>query len=220
MTNAINRFNNEIDEAISIGTYYDHFTQNLHLDSEIHGLSNLLRHQIVVGVSALDLYLHTVIKLGVIEIFRGIRIPTQKFFNHSLRTEILMKLISLYKTPTVPTSPEQIPDGIIAAEFQRQMKTQAFQDPEKIKDGLSYIWIEPHKFQVIANRLGIPEKDLTTRMKLISERRNQIVHENDRNLSTYTTNPINKTDVEESLHLIKNFGNIVSVCITDTTCYI
>lgn len=220
MINAINRFNHEIEEALSIGSYYDHFTQTLHLDSDIHGLSNLLRHQIVVGVSALDLYLHTVIRLGVIEIYNGIRIPTNKFFNHSLRTEILMRLVSLYKNPVAPTRPEDIPEVILESEFQRQMKTQAFQDPEKIKDGLSYIWSEPHKFQVLAGHIGVAEDALKTRLKLISERRNQIVHENDRNLSTYTINPINKPDVETSLDLIKGFGNAVHACVTDTSCYI
>ena len=100
------------------------------------------------------------------------------------------------------------------------MKILAFQDPEKIKDGLSYIWNEAHKFQVIANLMGLSEDNLKTRLKLISERRNQIVHENDRNLSTYTINPINKPDVENSLDLIKRFGNAVHGCITDASCYI
>ena len=220
MISAIRRFNQEIDEAVAIGVYYDHFTQTLHLDSDIHGLSNLLRHQIVVGVSALDLYLHTVIRLGVIEIYNGIRVPTNKFFNHSLRTEILMRLVTLYKNPVPPTRPEDIPEVILESEFQRQMKILAFQDPEKIKDGLSYIWNEAHKFQVIANLMGLSEDNLKTRLKLISERRNQIVHENDRNLSNYTINPINKPDVENSLDLIKRFGNAVHGCITDASCYI
>lgn len=228
MNAALNRFITEIDEAKALTGVYDHLVNTLGFTPGSDVASTILRHQLVIGISALDLYLHTIVRLGIIEIYNGTRVPTKKFKSHPMKAEILMKIVELEKNPIpMPTSPEELPHGIISAEFQAQMKTNAFQDPEKIKDALSYIWNEDHKFIVIARTAGFPgandnqkEKNMRQRMKLLCERRNQIVHENDKDLTTFTRRTIDRDEIADSLDFIKTVGVTIGTQVTRPECYV
>lgn len=225
MKNAIDRYNIEIDEVKKLSAIYDYLEQHVRLDPIEYGLYELIRHQLIAAVSAMDLYFHTVVRMGIIEIFNGKRISTEKFKNHPIRVEIMMKIVDHSNRKSIITDPEELPENIISKEFLAQKKTEAYQDPTKIKDALSYIWNEPHKFQKIALEMAkidkmIDEKSLTERLKLICTRRNQIVHENDKDLSTFVLRPISKKDVLESVEFLRKFVGAVHSLITASSCYI
>ena len=60
----------------------------------------------------------------------------------------------------------------------------------------AHAWEEPHKWQKVATGMGISQKDLTTRLKTIISRRNQIVHEADLDMTTGDRNTITKSDID------------------------
>jgi hypothetical protein len=68
---------------------------------------------------------------------------------------------------------------VLSARVYSVLRTMSFQSPEKIKDGLSYIWEEPRRWQLLSQECGLSEEYLTARVKSYVERRNQIVHEAD-----------------------------------------
>ena len=85
----------------------------------------------------------------------------------------------------------------------------SFQDPNKIADGLSLIWIEPHKWQVIANDMGVETSKARTTLKTISTRRNQIVHEADINMATGKKYSIEKDETVNVANFILSCGNSI-----------
>lgn len=82
----------------------------------------------------------------------------------------------------------------------------SYQDPDKIKEGLSYIWDETHKWQVLSHSMGMNEKDLKTQLKNIILRRNQIVHEMDVDLLNGNPQSISYADTLAIVDFIKSLG--------------
>lgn len=91
-------------------------------------------------------------------------------------------------------------------EVVQKHKLLAFQDPDKISDALSFVWSEPHKWQKIAQSLGMPESDVKTRLKTIVVRRNQIVHEADIDVFTNNRIVIVHSDIQPNIDFIENLG--------------
>jgi hypothetical protein len=87
------------------------------------------------------------------------------------KVRITMTTHTALVAATIP--PEEV---IFETEFAKKLRGLSFQDPEKIADGLSYIWDEKQKWEKIGKTLGLPPGDVRTRMTLISVRRNAIVH--------------------------------------------
>lgn len=88
-------------------------------------------------------------------------------------------------------------------------KTLAFQAPEKIADALSLIWDEPHKWQTIAAAIGINQSTLTTQLKTIINRRNQIVHEADLDLLSGVRNTLDKADIDDVINFIESLSEAI-----------
>ncbi|MFH6947410.1 HEPN domain-containing protein [Flavobacterium sp. FlaQc-51] len=170
-----------------LDTLFIHLKETLKLPND---LSDLLRAEWVYAVSALDKLIHELIRIGMLEAFQGTRPRTAKFlaFNVSLSTHTLI-------TSSTPISIPP-PEYFFEQEVMQKHKTLSFQDPDKIADGLSLIWGEQHKWQTIAISMGIDKSDLTTRLRNIISRRNQIVHEADLDLLTGLRNSISKVDID------------------------
>ena len=73
------------------------------------------------------------------------------------------------------------------------MKTFSYQEPNKVADGLSYIWEEKQKWKKISVQMNMDERIVKTTLKLIADRRNSIVHEADIDPSTNQKYSINNT---------------------------
>lgn len=166
MNNAMTVFNSLIDQcSTTIGLYEYLEAKSIPIDA-----SDLLRWQYVLAVSALDKYMHDIVRIGMIEEFQGIRTETAKYLDFKINLSVL-SLIKNSPTPEVDFSNEII----------RQHSFLVFQDPDKISDALSLIWDEPHKWKKISSNMTtiISENDLKTKLKNIVIRRNQIVHQCD-----------------------------------------
>ncbi|MEH1907146.1 HEPN domain-containing protein [Nostoc sp.] len=158
---------------------------------------DLLRFQIVYSVSAFDKLIHDVIRIGMIEIFTGRRQPTPKYLAESIS-------ISTYHELIPATFPPK--EYIFEQAIVKKLKIISYQEPEKVADGLSYIWNEKQKWQQIAIKMGIDDKVAKTTLKLIVDRRNSIVHEADIDLSIGKKYSINKIECQSITNFLFKCG--------------
>lgn len=158
MKHALEQFECIIKETRHISNVYDHFNIP-------NALDDLLRWQWTQTVSALDKYIHDVVKVGLINAFNHNISPTKSFSNLAIPISIIHDL------PNRSYSFEQY--------IVKRLSHQSFQTPDKISEALSLIWDEEHKWQKIASTLNENQTDVKNTIKLIAQRRNQIVHQSD-----------------------------------------
>jgi len=157
-------------------------------------LSDLLRVQIVMSVSALDYYVHEIARIGMLEIFDGSRPPTAAYgrFNISLDSALQGR------TDTSNTWLE--------TEIRLRHGFLSFQQPDKIADACRLI-SEVELWNTVAGHMGQDPKAVRGKLQLVVERRNKIVHEADADPSFPGARwPITVTDVEGTTNFIEEVG--------------
>jgi len=121
---------------------------------------------LVNGVSALDDYVHTVVRALMIQTADGARPRTDAFerFPVPLQSALQASYLpaAIWLDQTVMT----------------QHAHASFQQPDKIADAIRLVSSQ-ELWNQLPTVLGTPAKDLKTQLKLIIARRNQIVHEAD-----------------------------------------
>lgn len=198
MNNALNAFNTlmqQTDTAKGLYCYLE--DQKVPIDA-----SDLLRWQWVLAVSALDKYIHDIVRIGMIQIFKGTRNITGKYKTFCID----MLQLENIKNASFPEN-----------EFEKIIVLKhgflAFQNPKNITDALSYIWDESHKWEAISKKMKtqITSQDLITKLNNIVLRRNQIVHEGDSIpcVIPLTQQAINKSDVEEVISFISEVAEAI-----------
>lgn len=200
MFRAFNQFKQSIAQVKELDALYTHLKNGLHLPND---LSDLLRAQWVYCVSALDKLIHELVRIGMIQSFLGSRIKTNKFQNFSISIDNHSRIIASTSISIPP------PEYWFEQEIVKKHKILSFQEPEKIADGLSLIWNENHKWQKIANDVGIPESDLKIKLKTIISRRNQIVHEADIDIISGNRINIDKSDMDDVSSFIELLGEAI-----------
>jgi hypothetical protein len=203
MRSALNVFDALMKQTkVSDGLYQYFKTQAVPLD-----LSDLLRWQWVLAVSSLDKYVHDVVRIGMVEEFKGIRPPTPKFQDFK---------INMKKYDAINCSSS--PDVEFENEIMRQHSFLAFQLPDKISDALSFIWDEKNKWDIIVQNMTtiISPNDAKTKLKNIVTRRNQIVHEGDclTTIFPLEQQPVRFEDVQDVLNFVKEIAGAIYKCLT------
>jgi hypothetical protein len=182
---------------------YDYIYQELRAPMDY---SDLLRWQWVHAVAALDKFIHDIIRVGMLDIYTGHRNPTKKYLTFTVDLSTHFQII------------RDSDSALFIFEQQVLLKHsyQAFQDPDKISDALSYIWEEKNKWSVISDKIGIPESDVKTQLRNISIRRNQMVHEGDYSDSLLQRQALSKDDVIKVIDFIKKVGNSIYQSIQES----
>ena len=213
MNNAYAHILSSICDIQKLGCIYDQtLNQYPLLDNE---LKDILRAQIVYAVSAMDRYIHEIVKIGIINSYLGQKTPTEKWKSTCIplpkvqdivNIEKRTDLSSFQKTTLIAQLLNQIVEPIL--------KNMSFQHPDKIKDALSYIWEEPHKMQsvttvinynLVGNNSNEKTKYLEQKLQLIVTRRNKIVHEADWDITTGDRCAICKNEVDDIISFIEKF---------------
>jgi len=192
-------FDKGIIRIRNIDSIFIHLTQELKFNSS--DVSDILRSEIVYVVSSFDRFIHDIVKAGMIETYRGKRIPTTAYNNFPIS---LQQLNAISNASTIPT-----PEHILAQSITEKHKHLSFQDPNKISEALSLIWQENHKWQRIAMEFNRNQNDIKIELKNIIIRRNQIVHEGDFDLSTKELQPINHSDTIQIVDFIEQLGTTI-----------
>lgn len=170
--------------------------------------SDLLRWQHVLAISALDKYIHDIVRIGMVDEFLGKRPRTSKFNSFRITLSACFNI-----------NGSDYPELEIEKEIIMQHGFLAFQDPDRIADALAFIWNEPHKWKVISKNMNTPisEEDLKTKLRNIVLRRNQIVHQGD---CSFAPNPVQqdilREDVINVIEFVKELVNAIEKCVNDT----
>lgn len=130
-------------------------------------VSDVLRAELVLAVSAFGHYIHEIVRIGILETFQGLRTETPSFNKFSVSMNCLREALSN------PSTLSWLDDEIIG-----RNSWKSFQQAEKVSDAIRSIsdlkiWIE------ICRKLGKTPEDLKSQLNLIVDRRNKIAHEVD-----------------------------------------
>lgn len=194
MLNARSLFNENIASAKQVGSIFDYLARTV---TSLLSFDDLLRFQIVYSVSAFDKLMHDLVRIGMVEIFTGTRPATPKYGAESISLEIHTNLVAASFPPK---------QYIFEQALFQKFKHVSYQDPEKVADGLSYIWAEPHKWMRISEKMELLNTEARTKLKLIVDRRNAIVHEADINPVTNSKLIITKIECEETTDFLLKCG--------------
>jgi hypothetical protein len=194
MYSSLAAYRNNIASVRELATLHDYLCTNLKSPMTF---DDLLRFQIVYSVSALDKLIHDIIRIGMVQIFIGTRPATSKYLAERIPMSAYVNLSSA----TIPPKEYYFEQEIIS-----KLGIVAYQSPDNIADGLSYIWDEKHKWQKIAAAMAIKEEQARTQLKLIVDRRNKIAHEADVDITSGGKFAISKSDCESTVLFIEKCG--------------
>ncbi|MGM4980957.1 HEPN domain-containing protein [Rhizobium sp. 11_C7_N12_5] len=196
MLNAVAVFDNSLQESRNQNVLFHHIkNQGIPFNAD-----DLLRGQIVTSMAAFDKLMHDLIRIGMVQIFSGARSVTPKY----LAEAIDMQTHVAIKIATLPP-----PEIVFEQAIVRKLARLSFQDPVKVSDGLSIIWDEKQKWEKIGAILGKSAKNAQTELKLITQRRNAIVHESDMDPVTHAKTPITTQDATSSTNFLEACGKAI-----------
>lgn len=196
MNQALIQFEKHLNQVKELHIRYVYFKTALPADD----LSDLLRSEIVYGISAFDKLIHDLVKIGMLETYAGLRIETVQYKAFKISVETLSKIQNPSGSP---------PEFWFENEIKNQHKLLSFQEPKKVNDALNLISDTQYKWQVIATTLGKTESDTKTYLSNLVNRRNAIVHEADEDPLTGDKISITELDVKNDIDFILNLGKAI-----------
>jgi len=162
--------------------------------SSVLDLSDMLRAALVLAVSALDYYIHEVVRIGMLEIHRGLRPEPPGFSRFQ---------ISLGSARAGINAGQNI-DSWLEDEIRQRHSYKSFQQPEAIADAIRLI-CDKKLWEEVSTNMSRPAKDIKQQLNLILDRRNKIAHEADIDptLSIGNRWPIDELLVNEAVDFIE-----------------
>lgn len=136
--------------------------------SSVLDFSDMLRAALVLAVSALDYYIHEVVRIGMLEIHRGQRPEPPAFSGFQ---------ISLGNARAGINAGQNI-DSWLEDEIRQRHSYKSFQQPNAIADAVRLI-CDKKLWEEVSMNMGSPAKDIKQQLSRIVDRRNKIAHEAD-----------------------------------------
>ena len=136
--------------------------------SNVLDLSDMLRAALVLAVSALDYYIHEVVRIGMLEIHCGQRLEPPAFSGFQ---------ISLGNARAGINAGQNI-DSWLEDEIRQRHSYKSFQKPDNIAEAVRLI-CDKKLWEEVSMNMGSPAKDIKQQLSLIIDRRNKIAHEAD-----------------------------------------
>ena len=162
--------------------------------SNVLDISDMLRSALVLAVSALDYYIHEVVRIGMLEIHRGERPEPPAFSGFQ---------ISLGNARAGINAGQNI-DSWLEDEIRQRHSYKSFQQPNAIADAVRLI-CDKKLWEEVSINMGSPAKDIKQQLSLIVDRRNKIAHEADIDptLSLGNRWPIDELLVNEAVDFLE-----------------
>ncbi len=167
MRRAIKQFNINIETVRHLGEIHSIFTTQL---TQAVDLSDILRSQIVFAVSALDCFIHDLVRMGMSEIFQKGENYPNSFQNYGISIQVVKRILDA-STPNERKF-------YFEKEIRRLHGYRTFQSSENISQAMGFMGIK-QLWKKIGNRLSIASDDVKRHLDLIVDRRNKIAHESD-----------------------------------------
>ena len=167
-------------------------------------LTDLLRSELVMIVSALDLYVHEVVRLGMLECFRGQRAHTDAFLRFQVTLGGTIQAVSMRGS-----------DVWLDEQIRDRLGHRTFQQPDDIAEAIRLI-SDAELWNSVAVRLQSTSRDVRDHLRLVVDRRNKIVHEADAN-PTYGQIgilwPLNATQTDDAVAFIESVAEAVHTVV-------
>lgn len=156
-----------------------------------------------MSVSALDHYVHEVVRLGMLESYRGERRKTPQF--RSFQISLGPALDALYLGES--------DDTWISEEIRSRHSFRTFQTPDKIASAIQLI-SDVRLWQRVAERMDAGDEEVRETLRKIVDRRNKIAHEADMSRSPYEDrNPIDQQMVTEAVNFLERLVDAIHAVI-------
>ena len=155
-------------------------------------LSDILRATFVLSVSALDYYVHEVVKIGMLEIHQGIRLEPPAFSRFQIYLGSARQGLSSSL------------DSWLEDEIQQRHSYKSFQQPDNIAEAIRLI-SDKKLWEEVATVIGRTAMDVKRELSVIVDRRNKIAHEADINPTQGLGDRwgISETDVNDAVDFIE-----------------
>ena len=153
--------------ARQLGVIFEAFHEKM---TKAFSLDEVLRAEIVLAVSALDCYVHDVVRIGMTRALALSSGEPNAYLNFGVSMQFVKRLLRA-------SSPRDRA-SLLDQEVRRLHGFKTFQNTESISQALSLLGIRGI-WDSVGLVLGMPSRDVKTRLALIVDRRNKIVHEGD-----------------------------------------
>lgn len=155
-------------------------------------LSDVLRASLVLGVSALDHFIHEFVRLGMLEVHQGKRPMTDSYLSFRVP-------MSAAQQASVDTNGDDWLDQAI----RENHAWLSFQQPDKIADAIR-LMSTTKLWEQVGIELGMKPVDVKLQLSAIIERRNKIAHEADMDPTINGIRwPINDVLVADALNFLE-----------------
>ncbi len=200
MQAAIDQFRVNIARVRNLGVI--HNTLNVQTTAAID-LSDILRSEMVMAVSALDFYIHEIARLGMLEIYHETRPETSAFLRFQISLESVRQAVS-----------NPMNDDWLEHEIRERHSWRSFQQADHIADAIRLI-SDISLWEQVSNHLGMPAQDAKEQVNLIADRRNKIVHEADMDPTPYDTRwTIDAALVDDAINFIEQIAEAIYDLLT------
>ena len=164
MLSPIEQFRENITRVQNLGGLHTAFGN---VTTAVVDLTDLLRAQIVMIVSALDHYIHEITRVGMLEVYNGTRLQTDAFLRFQVTLYSAMQGIS-----------DSTKNEWLDVEIRERHSHLSFQHPDNIADAVRR-FSSCELWQSVAEQLNLDVQEVKNRLRVIVTRRNKIVHEAD-----------------------------------------
>ena len=155
-------------------------------------ISDILRSEYVLIVSAFDCYIHDVVLQGMSDMFSG----SKSFTDFCIPMSTVKELLA--------TSDVSLRERIYNTSVKKILSKDSYQSPKSVEFALSMVNMKKI-WSKIGKKMGMSTEDVKTNLGLIILRRNKIAHEADiENLVSMKKTEIERTDVEEVITFLNN----------------
>ena len=166
-------------------------------------LSDILRAEVVLAVSALDHYVHELARLGMLECWRGARAPTDAFGKFQIPASTVSSLL---------INSAQA-ESIFENEVRSKHSFLTFQQPDKIADAVR-LFSSTSLWDNVGMQLGTTGKLSKSALAIVIDRRNKIAHEADIDPSYPGQRwPIDRALVEDILDTIEKTVRAIHIAV-------
>jgi hypothetical protein len=200
MQAAIDQFRTNIERVRNLGAIYKA------LKSQTTGaldLSDILRAELVMGLSAFDHYIHELVRLGMIEVYNGHRVKPPAFLRFQVALDNVIQGIA---NPT--------DDSWLEDQINSRHSYQSFQHPDKVAEAIRLI-SDVQLWNEVSQRLGITAQQTKQKLILIFDRRNKIAHEADMDPSFPGKRwPIDETLADDAIDFIELLAKTVYIVVS------
>jgi hypothetical protein len=207
MQKAIEKFRLNIKSVKELDELYTLLVTNYPLLKE--QTSDILRAEIVLAVSALDCFIHDLVKQGMVETYQGMRIPSKQFETYQIPFKFL-KLIEDTNNPE-----EKL--AYLESAIREINSKDSYQAPKGIEYALQFINMKSI-WQSFSSPMNSKADDIKDDLSEIINRRNKIAHEADYDALTGSKIPIEQQSIKDAVQFIEKLcESIYQIAQTNIT---